>query len=174
LRARVLEAAAAERRSALPQAVRRPWLLRAAVAAAAVATCAAVGLGIWAALLYRSADQERSARTAVASALDILTNPASRRVPLAGRDGVVAVEPSGQAVLVVRRLPPAPAGQTYEAWVIPRGGAPVPAGLFDGGGATTVVRLREAVPSGAVVAATVERAGGAKAPTQTPILHAGI
>jgi anti-sigma-K factor RskA len=75
-------------------------------------------------------------------------------------------------VLVVRQLPAAPAGKTYEAWVIPRGGAPKAAGLFHGGSAATVVRLRQPVPRGAVVAATVERAGGVPAPTGTPIFSA--
>jgi anti-sigma-K factor RskA len=75
-------------------------------------------------------------------------------------------------VLVVQRLPAAPAGRIYEAWVIPKGGKPKSAGLFDGGGSTTVVRLGEGVPRGSVVAATIERSGGADAPTQTPIITA--
>jgi anti-sigma-K factor RskA len=72
----------------------------------------------------------------------------------------------------VRQLPSAPSGKTYEAWVIPHGGAPKPAGLFSGGDQTTVVRLKQMVPRGAVVAATVERAGGVNAPTQAPLFSA--
>jgi anti-sigma-K factor RskA len=168
LRARILEAAAGERENVVPLRPRRPWL----AAAAAVAACAAVGLGVWAALLQRSLSSERSARAADARAFAILADRASRRVPLSGGNGVMAVDPQGQAVLVVRRLADAPAGKTYEAWVIPRGGAAKPAGLFSGGGATTVVALARPVPPGAVVAATVERAGGAAAPTQAPFLRA--
>ena len=61
---------------------------------------------------------------------------------------------------------------TYEAWVIPKGGNPKRAGIFDGGGSTTVVPLGEGVPPGSVVAATIEKSGGVDAPTQTPIITA--
>jgi anti-sigma-K factor RskA len=172
LRARLLDAAAAERTNVVPLPGRPAWIFRATAAAAAVAACAAIGLGVWAGLLSRSLHHERSARVADARAAAILADPASRRVGISGGGGLVAVGPDGEGVLVVRKLPAAPAGKTYEAWVIPRGGAPKPAGLFDGGTAATVVRLRQPVPRGAVVAATVERAGGVPAPTRTPIFSA--
>jgi anti-sigma-K factor RskA len=85
---------------------------------------------------------------------------------------MVAVDAAGHGVLVVRRLPAAPRGKTYEAWVIPAGGMPRRAGVFAGGDAMTMVPLEQSVPRGAVVAATVERAGGVGQPTQTPILSA--
>jgi anti-sigma-K factor RskA len=75
-------------------------------------------------------------------------------------------------VLVVSKLPSAPAGMTYEAWVIPRGGTPQPAGMFNGSGGTAMVHLAMKVPRGAMVAATIEHAGGASAPTSTPIMSA--
>ena len=84
----------------------------------------------------------------------------------------MAVDPHGQGVLVVRRLPSAPSGKTYEAWVIPAGGKPKPAGLFRGGAATTVVRLERSVPRGSMIAATIEEAGGVDTPTQTPVFRA--
>jgi anti-sigma factor RsiW len=172
LRSRILEAAAAERTNVVTLPQRRPWLLRATVAAAAVAACAAIGLGVWAGFLSHSLSSERAARARDTQALAILADRSSRRLPLAGGNGVVAVAPSGEGVLLVRRLPAAPSGKTYEAWVIPHGGAPKPAGLFSGGGRTTVVRLKQTVPRGAIVAATVERSGGVSAPTQKPFLAA--
>lgn len=171
LRGAILDAAAAERVNVVPLS-RRPWVLPAAAAAAAVAACAAIGLGVWAGALSHSLSSERSARANETTALAILADASSRRIPLSGRGGVVAVDPAGRGVLVVRRLPRAPSGKTYEAWVIPRGGSPEPAGLFQGGSVQTVVRLRGSVPRGAVVAATVERAGGVTSPTQTPFLSA--
>jgi len=72
----------------------------------------------------------------------------------------------------VRRLPKAPDGQIYEAWVIPPGGTPRKAGLFSSGGSMTMVPLAESVPRGSVVAATMERAGGVDKPTQTPVFSA--
>jgi anti-sigma-K factor RskA len=171
LRGAILEAAAAERANVVPLPA-RPWLQRGTTAVAAVAACAAVGLGVWAATLSHSLSRQRSERASEASAVQILANPATRRAALSGGSGVVAVDPSGQGVLVVARLPRVASGKTYEAWVIPRGGSALPAGLFSGGGSETVVRLNRTVPRGAVVAATIEHAGGTSAPTQTPFLSA--
>ena len=172
LRGSILEAAAAERVNVVSLPSRRPWALRATAAVAAVAACAAIGLGVWAATLSHSLSSERAKQASAATAVQILADPATRRVALNGRSGVVAVDPAGRGVLVVQRLPRAVSGKTYEAWVIPAGGKPKSAGLFRGGGPQTVVKLSQTVPRGAVVAATLERAGGASAPTQTPFLSA--
>jgi anti-sigma factor RsiW len=170
LRDRILEAAAAERANVVP--LRRPWLLRATAAVAAVAACAAVGLGIWAGSLLDSLHSARSSRAADARAVEILADPASRRIPVTGVHGTVAIDTTGQAALMLHQLPAAPAGKTYEAWVIPPSGSPKPAGMFHGGGTTTVVRLEKTVPKGSTVAATMERAGGVDAPTEAPVFSA--
>jgi anti-sigma-K factor RskA len=151
--------------------MRRPWLVRATAAVASVAACAAVGFGIWAATLSHSLDRARAASARAQAMAQVLANPGTRRITLQGGSGVVAVDPSGHGVLVVDRLPSAPSGHTYEAWVIPHGGAARKAGLFKSSGSTTMVPIAN-VPKGAVVAATVERAGGTDAPTQTPIVSA--
>lgn len=142
---------------------RRVW-----PAVAAVAACVAAGLGIWAATLNDSLSRER----AHASALAIAADPGSRKVDLQGHRGMLAVSPRGEAVLVVSSLPSAPSGMTYEAWVIPPGGKPQPAGTFDGGAPMTMVKLETAVPAGATVAATMEHRGGADAPTSAPLFSA--
>ena len=165
LRARILAEATAGRDNVvpLPLRARRVWQ-----AAAAVAACAAVGLGIWAATLHNSLGTARAHE----SALQIVADPASHTVAVQGGRGMVAVGRNGVGVLVVDRLPVAPDGKTYEAWVIPRGGKPVRAGTFDGGDGMTMVRLQMPVPKGATVAATVERDGGVDAPTTKPFLSA--
>jgi anti-sigma factor RsiW len=169
LRTRILDAAAAERANVVP--LRRRPAARVLAAAAAVAACAAVGLGIWAASLHDSLSGSRSARSQIEAAMAVVGDPAARRVALgASRQGALYVTPEGRAALVVARLPKAPGGRTYEAWVI-RGNEPAPAGLFDGGGDVTAVRLDRAVPQGARVAVTLERAGGSDRPTR-PILFA--
>jgi anti-sigma-K factor RskA len=89
-------------------------------------------------------------------------------VPLTGAKGSVVVS-GGSGALVVSDLAPAPAGKTYEAWVV-EGGRASPAGTFAGGGRTIVIRLTHALPAGAVVAVTLERAGGAAQPTQKPFI----
>lgn len=165
LRARILAEATAGRENVvpLPLRARRAWQ-----AAAAVAACAAVGLGIWAATLHNSLGTARAHE----SALQIVADPASHTVAIQGGRGMVAVGQNGVGVLVVDRLPTAPNGKTYEAWVIPRGGKPVRAGTFDGGDGMTMVKLQMPVPKGATVAATVERDGGVDAPTTKPFLSA--
>lgn len=124
---------------------------------AAVAACAAVGLGVWAATLNRTLDHERSA--------------AAQVVQLQGRTGFVAVDRARDAVLVIEKLPSAPAGMTYEAWVIPKGESAHAAGTFAGSGGMAMVHLGMKVPRGAVVAATLEH-GNVDAPTSQPLLEA--
>jgi anti-sigma-K factor RskA len=172
LRARILDAAAAERQNVVPLPARSPWVFRATAAVAAVAACAALGFGVWAASLSHSLDSERSARAADERAMQIYLDPDATRTSLRGHDGAVAVDPTGQGVLLVRKLPPAPAGKVYEAWVIPPGSKPVRAGVFEGGESTTMVRLGTMVPSGSVVAATLERDGGVNSPTTQPVFSA--
>jgi anti-sigma-K factor RskA len=171
LRDRILGAAAAERENVIPLRG-RPWVVRTTAGVAAVAACAAVALGVWATTLSHSLDSERSARAAEVRAVQIVMDPASKMVALRGGDGMLAVDQTGRAVLVVHRLAAAPADKVYEAWVIPPGSKPIRAGVFKGGGSMTMVPLDQTVPTGSVVATTVERAGGVDAPTDSPILTA--
>ena len=172
LRERILAAAASERENVVPLRARQRRVVRSLGAIAAVAACAAVGFGVWAATLSHSLDRQRSALSAERRAVQIYLDPSSTKVALRGHSGTVAVDPTGQAVLVVRRLPPAPVGKVYEAWVIPPGSKPLRAGIFEGGGSMTMVRLEEDVPTGSVVATTTERRGGVDAPTSQPLFTA--
>jgi anti-sigma-K factor RskA len=65
--------------------------------------------------------------------------------------------------MVVRDLPAAPDGKTYEAWVIDAG-VPSRAGLFEGG-RQQIILLERPLPDGATVAVTVEPDGGSDVPT---------
>jgi anti-sigma-K factor RskA len=80
--------------------------------------------------------------------------------PLHGARGALLVTAGGEAVLVVRGLPPAPAGKAYEVWVVARDRA-TRAGILRG----TMVELSRAVPPKGRVAVTVEQAGGSEVPT---------
>jgi anti-sigma factor RsiW len=151
LRGRILAAAHAERPNVMPLRA-RSWTRPLAVVAA-VAACAAVGLLVWNVSLH-----DRLGRA----------QQALRGVPLSGAKGSVVVS-GGSGALVVSDLPPAPAGKTYEAWVL-EGGHASPAGTFAGGSRTIVIRLTHALPAGAVVAVTLERAGGVGQPTKTPFI----
>src|SRR5712691_3654487 len=163
LRDRILTQARAGRPNVVPLRPRRFGLQTTVSAAiAAVAACAAIGVGLWANSLSNKLDDERQAAHARAAALAVLADPAARRVPFAGRNATVAVSPSGTAALVASDLGPAPSGKTYEIWVI-EGKTAKRAGLIEGG-AENALRLQRPVPKGAVVAVTLERDGGVDAP----------
>ena len=132
---------AAAERSNVVPLLRRRWVARGLAVAAAAVACIAVGLAV---------SLSQSGPT---------------------RSFTLMVGPDRTATLHIEGLSAAPSGKTYEAWVIPAGGVPRPAGLFPGGGSTTL-HLSGTVPRKAVVAVTVERAGGVNAPTQKPIFSA--
>jgi anti-sigma factor RsiW len=159
LRARILQQAQRERPNVVPL---RPRWIAPLAAAAAVAACAAIVLGIWAASLHGKLDRERRLTA-------VLGDPSAQRSALAGDRGTLVVSSSGDAVLLVKRLDQAPAGKTYEAWVS-TGGRPQPAGTFDGGPKHSVLLLTRAVPGSAEVLVTVEKDGGTAAPTTKPFL----
>ncbi len=153
LRARILAEARSERESAVP--VRRRWATLVAAGVAAVAACTALALGLWAASLASRLDDR------------------SQTFAVSGAPGSLVVMPSGEAVLVLSEVDSAPAGKTYEIWVI-EDGTPRPAGLFEGGGERVAVALTRPVPDGATVAVTIEREGGVETPTGKPVLTADV
>lgn len=165
LRDRILADVRGERSNVVPFRRRRLPFVVSSVAAAA-ATVAAVGLGLRANSLSDSLARER-ARS------EILADPAARSIPVRGAEGRLVVARGGEAALVVAGLERAPAGKTYEVWVI-RGRKPVPAGLFEGERERDVVELTRPVPRGSTVAVTVERDGGVDAPTSRPLFTARV
>jgi anti-sigma-K factor RskA len=173
LRERLLDQVRAESSNVIPLP-RKRFAFRLAPVAAAAAACAALALGGWAVSLSRSLDRERDARRTQERALAILAEPGSRPVALDGARGVLVRQPSGATALIVSRLPKAPNGKSYEAWVVRSGVPPLRAGVFSGGGDVTVVKLERAVPAGARVAVTTEQRGGVDAPTGQPLFGARI
>jgi anti-sigma factor RsiW len=170
LRERILDEARRERPSQSVVVLRPRRALRLTAIAAAAAVAAAIGLGVWATSLSNSLEAERSARATEARAAAILADADSARIPI-GERGELVRGPDGNAVMVVRNLPAAPAGKTYEAWVIDAGG-PVRAGLFEGGG-QQIVLLEQPVREGAMVAVTLEPEGGSDQPTGDILFGSG-
>ena len=172
LRSQILAAAAAERKNVVPLPMRRPWLVRATAAAASVAACAAVGLGVWASTLSHSLDRARATGARAEVAAQVLADPNSQKIALKGGNGMLAVDSNGRGVLVVHRLPAAPSGSDLRGLGDPARrrasqGGPLHERRLDDHGAAG----RERAP-GALVAATVERSGGVDKPTQTPVFSA--
>jgi anti-sigma factor RsiW len=163
LRARILDAARRERPNVVPLRPGRSRVTLALASGAAAAACVAVGLGIWAVSLH----EKLGSTTAALHAGPL------RAVRLHGAAGSLVVARGGEATLVVSGLEPAPAGKTYEAWVI-RGGRAAPAGLFAARHGTAIVHLTGRVRSGAVVGVTLERAGGVAQPSASPIVTSAL
>lgn len=91
--------------------------------------------------------------------------------------GKVFVNPTRGVVLLAANLPAAPAGKIYEMWVIPAGGNPVPAGLFQTESNGSAVHLYKGpvdVAATGAVAVTLEASEGAAQPTSQPIIVASI
>jgi anti-sigma-K factor RskA len=137
-----------------------------AVAAAAVV---AIGIGLWAARLSSDLDDARTALEQQRNAAAVLANPDARTIALTQGQGRLVVDPDGRAVLVLGGLGPAPAGKTYEIWVV-QGDAPLPSGLFTGRDDAELVNVDGAVEQGDVVAVTIEDADGVDAPTTEPVI----
>ena len=90
-------------------------------------------------------------------------------------EGKVFLNAKQGVLLLASNLPPAPDGKTYEMWIIPAGGKPVPAGLFQTESNGTAVYMQaEALDLAATgaVAVTLEPTGGSPQPTSQPILVA--
>ena len=105
------------------------------------------------------------AAAAVAAAIAVglyvgLSGGSSSRLAVSVSGGVAQATVSG--------FDTAPAGKTYELWVI-EGKTTRPAGLFTGGD-KQVVTLTRPAPDGSTVAVTLERSGGTTTPT-LPILE---
>ncbi len=142
-------------------------------AVAAVAAVAALAIGLWATNVSSELDETRSALEQQQTAAVVLANPDSRTVALqpgTQGQGRLVVDADGRAVLVLAGLGPAPAGKTYQMWIVPHGGAAESAGLFPGSDGLAVLPVGGTVDTGEIVAVTIERRGGADAPTRKPIV----
>jgi anti-sigma-K factor RskA len=159
LRESILERARAERPPEVASIrSRRRYALPVVTAVAAVAACAAIALGVWASTLNSDLDSEQRTIDQIGS---VLSDGGARTIALTPQRGQLVVAPSGNAVLVASGIQPAPSGKTYEAWVVPAKGAPVPAGIFRGGN-DAVLLLNRDVPRGTKVAVSLEPAGGSQ------------
>jgi anti-sigma-K factor RskA len=169
LRERILDAARADRQMVVPlESRRRPRLVPVLGAAAAIAAVFAIALGIWGLSVSSDLDDSRAALSQARAAAAVLASPDARNVALQQGDGTLVVSGS-DAVLVLNSMEAAPAGKTYEVWVLD-GETPVRAGVFPGGGPRDVVPVEGSVGEGAKVLVTLEPSGGVDAPTTSPIV----
>ena len=134
-------------------ATRRGWWPRFSLVAVPAMAVALAAMLAWNVSLRNDVNANRSD----------LANGAAVMLPGVGN---VVAQTNGSATLFAH-LRPAPAGKTYEAWVI-RGSVALPAGVFEGGG-TVELKLTQPARPGDKIAVTIEPAGGSQKPTTTPI-----
>ncbi|MEO8028014.1 MAG: anti-sigma factor [Bryobacteraceae bacterium] len=126
--------------------------------------------------------QVRADYARVNAAVRFLDEPETRLVGFGKGEpapprGNVFVNPKSGVLLVASNMPKLDAGKTYQMWVIPKGGKPVPAGLFGADSGGTAVHLLAGafdLQGTGAVAVTVEPGGGSSQPTSTPIIVAPL
>jgi hypothetical protein len=113
--------------------------------------------------------------TKLTQALAILNDPVAKDVTFGdpAARGRVFVSANG-VVLIAAHLPKLDSNRTFELWIIPTAGNPVPAGTFHGetisSGSSAVYVYRGPTANAAAVAVTVEPEGGSAQPTSTPFI----
>lgn len=105
--------------------------------------------------------------------LSILNDPATKDVSFGepSARGRVFVSPEKGVAFIAAHLPEIQADKTFELWVIPQSGNPIPAGTFARERDASAIYVRQGpVTNAAAVAVTVEPRGGSALPTTTPFI----
>lgn len=108
----------------------------------------------------------------LAQALTIINDPVAKDVTFGdpAARGRVFVGSKG-VVLIAAHLPALAANRTFQLWLIPAAGKPVPAGTFHGESDSSAVYVYPGqTANAAAVAVTVEPEGGSAQPTTTPFI----
>ncbi len=159
--------------------------------AAALAAACMLVLALWMSVQERrrSADLADARRTILQigaerdhmmQALSFLNQPETQQVGFGKNKparGNIFVNPQRGVLLIASNLPPLTPGRIFEMWVIPKGAAPRPAGLFqstDSGTAYNMLSGPLTLSSGDAIAVTVEPETGSAAPTTTPLFVAAL
>jgi len=158
---------------------------------AALAAACALIVALWLSLEKRTADRQLAnarltlqqtvaERDRLEQAFTFLNQPETRQVnfgqgqPAPPRGNIFLNARIG-VLLIASNLPALPAGKAYEMWVIPKGGTPRPAGLFQSGPQGTAMHiLAGPVDPDVTVAVTVEPESGSSAPTSNVLFAAGF
>jgi len=139
-----------------------PWAVSAVLAIALIATVA----------IPRPTQPDL---TKLTQAMEILNDPIAKDVTFGdpAARGRVIVGAKG-VVLIAAHLPKLEANRTFELWILPTTGNPLPAGTFDGetvsNGTSAVYVYHGSTQNARAVAVTVEPEGGSPQPTTTPFI----
>ena len=159
--------------------------------AAALAAACSLIVTLWLSLEKRTTDRELAnarvtlqqtvaERDRLDQAFTFLNQPETRQVNFgqgqpAPPRGNFFLNPRLGVLLIASNLPALPSGKAYEMWVIPKGGRPRPAGLFQSGPQGTAMHiLPGTVDSNVTLAVTVEPDSGSPSPTSNILFSAGF
>jgi hypothetical protein len=162
LRSRVIAMVAPEKKRAV---VFLPWVVSALLAIALLSIAIPR-------IQNGSSDQDA---TKLIQALTILNDPSAKDVTFGvpAARGRVFVSSKG-VVLIAAHLPKLESNRTFELWILPTVGDPIPAGTFHGetisNGSSAVHVYQGSTANAAGVAVTVEPEGGSAKPTTTPFI----
>lgn len=127
-------------------------------------------------LMEVTADRDR-----LTQYLQFLSDPQTKPVSFGrGRrtlpQGYVFLHPQLGVLLIASNLTAAGPGRAYEMWVIPKGGSPRPAGVFQASAARALHVLEGPLDLAMIdsVAVTLEAEAGSAAPTSPPIITAAL
>lgn len=159
---------------------RSTWTWAAALAAACMAAIA-LWLGVEERNRHSELETARQTlmrvegdRDKMLEAFRFLNQPETKAVGFQrGPRGNVFVNPRSGVLIIAANLPQLSAGRIFEMWLIPKGGAPRPGGLFTAaasGDAFHILGGPVDVSTLAAVAVTVEPEAGSSAPTSAPII----
>ncbi|MFN8526139.1 MAG: anti-sigma factor [Chloroflexota bacterium] len=169
LEARMLARVTAERGQIAPARLprrRAPWLLGAVAAAAVLALSV-----LWAAPSLLRETPERVAARLLSSGQRV-----ELTVDRGGGGGAAYLSPSsGEVLIVVSGITPAPDGQTFQLWIVAADGVRQDGGTFnvnERGDGFIVARAAESPTTFRALGITTEPAGGSPGPTSPRVLGA--
>ncbi|GHF19883.1 anti-sigma factor domain-containing protein [Pseudolysinimonas yzui] len=164
LRARLLSAV--EQTPQASNVTRGPWFAR--PVAVLFGAAAAVVIAVGGATVAINLTREPTAVEQITAAADY------ERVvyEMEGGASVTAVWSASleRAALIIDGMEAAPAGHTYQAWLIDETGRAEPDATFQPNGGALSVALAGAMDAGDTIGITIEPAGGSETPTTTPIV----
>jgi len=118
--------------------------------------------------------QQKIELTRLQETLALLEDPAAKEVTFGkGARGRVVLSPKHGVAFSGQNMAALAPGKTYEMWIIPKGGKPVPAGTFEPLADGSAVHLQSGpvdVASTAAVAVSIEQQGGVASPTADQII----
>jgi hypothetical protein len=119
-------------------------------------------------------DQLKAENARMNETLALLEDPAAKEVTFGkGARGRVVISPRHGVAFSGQNMAALAPGKTYEMWIIPKGGKPVPAGTFEPSADGSALHVQSGpvdLASTAAVAVSIEQQGGVASPTADQII----